>query len=289
MSKPFPTVGIIGAGNLSRMAVAPANELGIRVLLLGAEQKDLPSIRDFALQCDVISYESQSVALSIIKTLEAEGVVVRPSTGVFENLAVGINREYECEISVLVARSPHGQTTSWAPTQVMKRNTHVITITPALSITVDLSERAQKLALEIASQTGVVGVMTVEIFVSGQELLIKQLIVGLDASGNWSIDGSVTNQFEQHIRAIVDLPLGDPSITAPFVVTGNIMAGEKLDMYRPYLHLMARNPGLKFHQYNNEVFVGQQVGQVALAGEDAEHLIHEIEHALDYFSGMIDE
>jgi 5-(carboxyamino)imidazole ribonucleotide synthase len=271
------------------MAVAPANELGIRVLLLGAEQKDLPSIRDFALQCDVISYESQSVALSIIKTLEAEGVVVRPSTGVFENLAVGINREYECEISVMVARSPHGQTTSWAPTQVIKRNTHVITITPAPSISADLSERAQKLALEIASQTGVVGVMTVEIFVSGQELLIKQLIVGLDASANWSIDGSVTNQFEQHIRAIVDLPLGDPSITAPFVVTGNIMAGEKLDMYRPYLHLMARNPGLKFHQYNNEVFVGQQVGHVALAGKDAEHLIHEIEHALDYFSGMIDE
>jgi 5-(carboxyamino)imidazole ribonucleotide synthase len=52
---------------------------------------------------------------------------------------------------------------------------------------------------------------------------------------------------------------------------------------------MARNPGLKFHQYNNEVFVGQQVGHVALAGKDAEHLIHEIEHALDYFSGIIDE
>ena len=289
MSKPFPTVGIIGAGNLSRMAVAPANELGIRVLLLGAEQKDLASIRDFASQCDVISYESKSVSLSIIKSLEAEGVVVRPSSGIFETRAVDNNREFDFEICVMVARSPHGQTTSWAPTQVIERNTHVITITPAPSISLDLSERAQKLALEIASHIGVVGVMTVEIFVSGQELLIKQLIVGLDASGNWSIDGSVTSQFEQHIRAIVDLPLGDPSITAPFVVTGNIIAGKKLDMYRPYLHLMARNPGLKFHQYHSEASVGQQIGHIACAGEDVEHLIHEIEHALEYFRGMIDE
>lgn len=289
MNKPFPTVGIIGAGNLSRMAVAPANELGIRVLLLGAEQKDLASIRDFASQCDVISYESKSVSQSIIKSLEAEGVVVRPSSGIFETRALDNNREFDFEICVMVARSPHGQTTSWAPTQVIERNAHVITITPAPSISPDLSERAQKLALEIASQIGVVGVMTVEIFVSGQELLIKQLIVGLDASGNWSIDGSVTSQFEQQIRAIVDLPLGDPSITAPFVVTGNIIAGKKLDMYRPYLHLMARNPGLKFHQYHSEVSVGQQVGHITCAGEDVEHLIHEIEHALEYFSGMIDE
>ena len=289
MSKPFPTVGIIGAGNLSRMAVAPANELGIRVLLLGAEQKDLPSIRDFAVQCDVISYESKSVSLSTIKTLEAEGVVVRPSSSIFENLNFDDKKDFDFEISVMVARSPHGQTTSWAPTQVIEKNAHVITITPAPGISADLSERAQKLALEIATQVGVVGVMTVEIFIIRQQLFLKQLLIGLNASGNWSIDGSVTSQFEQHIRAIVDLPLGDPSMTAPFVVTGDIIAGEKLDMYRPYLHLMARTPGLKFHQYNNEVSIGQQVGHIALAGEDIVHLIDEIEHALDYFSGAIDE
>jgi phosphoribosylaminoimidazole carboxylase (NCAIR synthetase) len=289
VSKPFPTVGIIGAGNLSRMAIAPANELGIDVLLLGSEHKDLQSIRKFVSQCDVLTYEAKSIPLSIIKSLEAEGVVVRPPSIIFESLAFDHPSTIDFEISVMVARSPHGQTTSWSPTQVIKTNDSVFTITPAPNISAEISEKAQKLALETASKAGATGVMTVEIYVIGQELFVKQLLIGLADSGNWSIEGSVTSQFEQHIRAILDLPLGDPTLTAPFIVTGSVIAGEKLDMYRPYLHLMARNPGLKFHQYNNEVTTGQQVGYLTLVGDNLEHVLHEVEHAMDYFSGAIDE
>jgi 5-(carboxyamino)imidazole ribonucleotide synthase len=108
-------------------------------------------------------------------------------------------------------------------------------------------------------------------------------------SGHWTIDGAVTSQFEQHLRAILDLPLGDPSMTADIAVMGNILGGEKTDMYRPYLHLMARNPELKFHQYKKEVRVGRKIGHVTAVGSDLLQLTTDVQHARDYMSGAIDE
>lgn len=271
------------------MSLAAATELGINVLLLGAEQKDLQSIRDFASQCDVLTFEPGSTPLSIIKSLEAEGLVIRPSSTVWQKLFTGNIIQCDFEISVMVARSPHGQTTSWAPTQVIARSGSVLTITPAPKLSAALSEKAQKAALEIAADIGVIGVINVEIFITGEELSIKQVNIGLNDAGNWSIEGAVTSQFEQHMRAVLDLPLGDPSMTSQFAVTGKVIAGAKPDMYRPYLHLMARNPGLKFHQYKNEASQGHPVGHITLLGEDLELLLSEIEHAVDYFNGSIDE
>jgi 5-(carboxyamino)imidazole ribonucleotide synthase len=108
-------------------------------------------------------------------------------------------------------------------------------------------------------------------------------------SGHWSIEGSVTSQFEQHLRAILDLPLGSPQMTAPYAVMGNVLGAEKSDMYRPYLHLMARNPSLHFHQYKKEVRVGRKIGHITACGEDLVDLIQEVQHSRDYMSGVIDE
>jgi 5-(carboxyamino)imidazole ribonucleotide synthase len=108
-------------------------------------------------------------------------------------------------------------------------------------------------------------------------------------SGYWSIDASRTSQFEQHLRAILDLPLGDPSMTNDYAVMGNIVGKNKTDMYRPYLHLMARNPSLKFHMYSKHVRPGLEVGHINAFGKDLAELQSEIEHAVDYMSGEIDE
>jgi 5-(carboxyamino)imidazole ribonucleotide synthase len=164
-----------------------------------------------------------------------------------------------------------------------------LTISPAQSITSELAERAQKLALDIAAEVGVVGVMAVEMFVKGEQLLINELAMRPHNSGHWTIDGSRTSQFEQHLRAILDLPLGDPAMTTPYSVMGNILGGEKSDMYRPYLHLMARNPDLKFHQYKKEVRVGRKIGHVTAVGSDLLQLRSDVEHARQYMSGDIDE
>ena len=197
--------------------------------------------------------------------------------------------EFDSEIAVMVARSPHGQASTWAPTQTIQENGICTrTVTPA-AVSSEVSEKASALALAIAERVGLIGVMAVEMFVKGNQLFINELAMRPHNSGHWTIEGSVTSQFEQHLRAILDLPLGDPSMTASFAVMGNILGGDKSDMYRPYLHLMARNPELKVHQYMKEVRPGRKIGHVNAVGEDLLHLEELIVHARDYMSGEIDE
>ena len=370
MSNHFPTVGVIGAGQLARMSVAPAAALGVNLLLLAndtqdsgaqitnhvvGDYKDLETVRAFARKCDVITFEHELIPLSIVKALEADGVVVRPSSASFiysqdkaqmrarlssfpspKNAVVTKSEEvrdfpviakaisggydgrgvwkinsqtelaavlkevgkvlieelidFDYEVAVMVARSPHGQATTWAPTQTIQHDgICVMTITPAPQLSNDLSEKAQKLALDIAHEIGVIGVMAVEIFVKGQELFINELAMRPHNSGHWTIEGSLTSQFEQHLRAVLDLPLGNPQMTAPIAVMGNILGGDKEDMYRPYLHLMARTPELKFHHYKKEVRPGRKIGHVNLLGDNLLELTQEVQHALDYMSGEIDE
>jgi 5-(carboxyamino)imidazole ribonucleotide synthase len=198
--------------------------------------------------------------------------------------------DFDSEIAVMVARSPHGQATSWAPVETVQEDgICTLTITPAQNISPAVAEKAQQLALDIAQLVGVVGVMAVEMFVKGDQLFINELAMRPHNSGHWSIEGSVTSQFEQHLRAILDLPLGSPALTHPYSVMGNILGGEKTDMYRPYLHLMAKSPELHFHQYKKEVRPGRKVGHVTACGSDLVHLTQEVTHARDYMNGVIDE
>jgi 5-(carboxyamino)imidazole ribonucleotide synthase len=331
----FPTLGVIGGGELARMFVAPAAALGVDLLIYASDQndsaaqicnheigsyKDLSVIRKFAKKCDVITFADELIPLSIIRAIEADGVVVRPSSAALElsqnkealglKLLSDLGPEYkeksgkflikrpldiDYEITVMVARSPHGQATTWAPTvDVEKDGISVMSITPVPNLSQDLSEQVQKLALEIAEVAGVVGVAAVEIFVKDEVIFINDLEMGPHVSGLWTIEGARTSQFEQHLRAVLDLPLGDPTMTAPIAVVGHMfiggkLVGRKIDMYRPYLHLMARTPGLKFHQYGNEVSPGRKAGHITLLGERFEDLTNEIQHAIDYMSGEIDE
>jgi 5-(carboxyamino)imidazole ribonucleotide synthase len=315
----FPVVGFIGAGSLARLHLAPAIALGVGLKVL-AESKDdsaaqvcqyilgdcnnLSHVLDFASQCDLLTYEDGHIGLSIIKGLEAAGIRVYPRhstlnhTGDKEQLARLLNElspsphhsGSEPNFAVTVARSAHGQACTWSPTEVMIRDGNVIgTITPATSITPEISQIAAELALTVADRVGLVGVMTVEMTCKNGELSISELVMQPGFHGHWSIEGSLTSVYEQHLRAILDLPLGDPSMTAPFAVMGTVIGGQKRDMYRPYLHLMARNPELKVHQYMNEVAPGETVGHVTAAGDDLEHLKEIIDHARGYMSGEIDE
>jgi 5-(carboxyamino)imidazole ribonucleotide synthase len=198
--------------------------------------------------------------------------------------------DFDTEIAVMIARSPHGQATSWAPVETIQEDgICIMTVTPAQKISPAVAEQAQKIALEIAQAVGVVGVMAVEMFVKGDDLYINELAMRPHNSGHWSIEGAVTSQFEQHLRAILDLPLGSPAMNHKYAVMGNVLGGEKTDMYRPYLHLMARNPYLHFHQYKKEVRKGRKIGHVTACGDDLLHLTQEIEHARDYMSGVVDE
>ncbi len=335
MKNSFPTLGVIGGGDLARMYVAPATALGIELLLYVSDPndssaqicnheigsyKDLSAIRNFARKCDVITCVDELIPMSIVRAIEADGVVVRPSSAALEltrskealrlklvdvpglenkmkNVEVPIKEQLDCdyEITVIVARSPHGQATTWSPSiDVQKDGMSIISVTPVPKLSHDLSEQVQKVTLEIAQVVGLVGVAAVEMSIRGEEIFINDLAMGPHNSGLWTIEGARTSQFEQHLRAVLDLPLGDPTMTAPSAVVGHMLIGEKLvgrkiDMYRPYLHLMARTPALKFHQYRNEMSPGNKVGHITLLGDNLDDLTNEIQHAIDYISGEIDE
>jgi 5-(carboxyamino)imidazole ribonucleotide synthase len=198
--------------------------------------------------------------------------------------------DFDSEIAIMVARSPHGQAATWAPTwTVQNGGICTTTVTPVPDISEELANEATKFALTISQGISLVGVMAVELFQVGNRLIVNELAMRPHNSGHWTIEGSKTSQFEQHIRAVLDLPLGETSLTADWAVMGNILGGEKSDMYRPYLHLMARTPGLKFHHYRKEVRPGRKIGHVTLLGADLVELRQEVQHALDYLSGAVDE
>ena len=197
---------------------------------------------------------------------------------------------FDYEISVMVARSPHNQAATWPATLTIQSNgICTTTVTPVPDISDELANKVQAAALEIASGISLVGVMAVEMFIVGEDFYINELALRPHNSGHWSIEGCITSQFEQHLRAILDLPLGSTALRSKYSVMGNVLGGEKSDMYRPYLHLMARTPELKFHQYGKEVKPGRKIGHVTLCGENLLELQLEVAHAVDYMNGVIDE
>lgn len=285
MFEEFPTVGLIGDGALLRLMVSPALALGVELVNLeDVIGSDLPK------KCSVASVIGDSISASQVKMLEISGHSFRPNSSSMAfvkewNESQDPSEPSDAVFSVVVARSPHGQASSWAPAEILREGSASITITPAPSLSQEKTGVAQRLALDLAKETGAVGVVVVEMALADGELSARHISLGPNLTGTWSIDGSRTSQFEQHLRAILDLPLGDPSLLTPFVVTGTYF-GER-NMYRPYLHLMARSPGLKIHQYLTGV--SQAQGHVTAMGSDLLDLRECVTHAVEYMSGVIDE
>jgi 5-(carboxyamino)imidazole ribonucleotide synthase len=129
----------------------------------------------------------------------------------------------------------------------------------------------------------------VELFDTPAGVLVNELAMRPHNTGHWTIEGSVTSQFEQHLRAVLDLPLGSPAPRAPFTVMVNVLGGDLPDLYPAYLHCMARDPGLKIHVYGKQVRAGRKVGHVTVSGDDVDDLRQRARHAAAYLRGDIDE
>ena len=199
--------------------------------------------------------------------------------------------DFVCELSAQVARSPHGQAVAYPVVRTVQTDgicTEVVAPAPGLQD--EQAVQAQAIALAVAGSLDVVGMLAVEMFqTSDGRIIINELAMRPHNSGHWSIDGAVTSQFENHLRAVLDLPLGDPSLLAPHAVMVNVLGGDKPDMYYGYLHTMARDPGLHVHMYGKDVRPGRKNGHVTAVGDDLDELLIRAHHAADYFTGVIDE
>jgi 5-(carboxyamino)imidazole ribonucleotide synthase len=147
-------------------------------------------------------------------------------------------------------------------------------IAPAPGLPADLAIEAQELALRIASALDVVGMLAVELFETSRGILVNELAMRPHNSGHWTIDGARTSQFEQHLRAVLDLPLGSPAPLVPggHTVMANVLGGTDPDIYDRYIHVMAADPGVKVHFYGKDVRPGRKIGHVTVVGTPADDI-----------------
>jgi len=178
------------------------------------------------------------------------------------------------ELSALVARSPSGQAVAYPVSEsVQTDGICVETTTPAPGLTEEQATACQKLALEIARDLEVTGILAVELMQRADgSVVVNELAMRPHNTGHWSIDGAVTSQFENHLRAVLDLPLGDPAARAPWTVMRNVLGGTRTDLVEGLRHVLARDPGLKVQLYGKDVVPGRKVGHVTAVGADLDEV-----------------
>ncbi len=197
--------------------------------------------------------------------------------------------DFRRELSALVARSPSGQAAAYpvvATLQVDGICAEVVA--PAPELDPRLAAEAQELALRIAGELGVTGILAVELFETADGILINELAMRPHNTGHWTQDGAVTSQFENHLRAALDLPLGSPEPRARWTVMVNILGGHNPDvgrLYDGYPHALARDPRLRVHLYGKDLRPGRKVGHVNTYGDDLEDCLERARHAAAWFRG----
>ena len=378
----FPVVGVVGGGQLARMMQQPAIALGVQLHVLAdsrndsasqvvhdvsvGDYRDLDTLRRFADNCDVLTFDHEHVPTDHLHALVDAGVTVRPgpdalvfaqdkglmrdrlavlgspvplwrhvhsaddvasfatdvggwpvvikaTRGGYDGKGVWVVNDsggasevlshaqvpgflveqlvpFTRELSAMVARSPSGQAVAYPVVETLQvKGICREVYAPAPGISEDHAVEAQQAALRIAGELGVVGMLAVEMFDTPDGVMVNELAMRPHNSGHWGMDGAVTSQFENHLRAVLDLPLGDPTALAPFTVMVNILGGDLPDLYPAYLHCMARDPGLKIHVYGKTVKPGRKVGHVNVVGDDVDSLVERARHAAAYLRGDIDE
>lgn len=175
------------------------------------------------------------------------------------------------ELSALVARSPFGQGAAWPVVETIQRHGQcAVVLAPAPGLAPEVAERAQQMALRLADELGVVGVMAMELFETDDgELVVNELAMRPHNSGHWSMDGSTTSQFEQHLRAVLDYPLGATDAVAGPVVMANVLGAAQapsMSMDERVHHLMARIPDAKIHLYGKGERPDRKIGHVNIVG-----------------------
>lgn len=354
-----PVVGVIGAGQLARMMLAPATALDLDLRVLAARPDDgaarawpavsigAPDDEDAVLgfgdQCDVVTFDHELVPPALIDKLTdrvevrpgpaallaaqdkvhqrraftdmglpvprfaaARGagerarrgeelgwpVVVKAPRGGYDGRGVAVATDtngleaawkevgepdtvlleehvpLEREIAVLLARGPSGTLEQWPVVDTRQEDGILVELTVPAAIAAPLRRDAATIAGRIAEALGVVGVMAVELFVTSEGLLINEIALRPHNSGHWTIEGAVTSQFEQHLRAVVGLPLGSAAATAPAIASVNVLgAGEGRDpadrLARGLAHADAH-----VHLYAKEPRPGRKVGHVTVRADD---------------------
>jgi len=199
--------------------------------------------------------------------------------------------DFRRELSALAVRAPNGQAAAYPVVESVQRDgiCHEV-VAPAPDLDPTLAGEAQRLALFLAGELDVTGVLAVELFeTTDGRILVNELAMRPHNTGHWTQDGAVTSQFENHLRAVLDLPLGSPAPRASWTVMVNILGGaaETGRLYDGYPHALARDPHLRVHLYGKDLRPGRKVGHVNAYGDDLTDCLERARHAAAWFAGEL--
>ncbi|HET6482424.1 MAG TPA: 5-(carboxyamino)imidazole ribonucleotide synthase [Actinoplanes sp.] len=210
-------------------------------------------------------YDGRGVWL--LESPEEAAELVATGTPLIVEERVSLRRE----LAALVARSPFGQVAAYPVVETVQQDGICVEVlAPAPDLPEALALKAQQLAIDLATELGVVGLLAVELFETSDGIVVNELAMRPHNSGHWTIEGARTSQFEQHLRAVLDYPMGETSLTAPAVVMANVLGGEPggISIDERLHHLFAEDPGARVHLYGKQVRPGRKIGHVTVLGDD---------------------
>jgi 5-(carboxyamino)imidazole ribonucleotide synthase len=196
--------------------------------------------------------------------------------------------DFRRELAQLIARRPSGESAAWPVVETVQRDgVCAEVIAPAPGANGRVAEAAADIARRVADGLGVTGVLAVEMFeTTDGRILINELAMRPHNSGHWSIEGAVTSQFEQHLRAVLDLPLGSTGTRDEWSVMVNILGGPaEGSLQDRYPAALAAHPEAKFHGYGKEPRPGRKVGHVTVGGDELDDVVYRARAAAAYFEG----
>ena len=192
------------------------------------------------------------------------------------------------ELAQLVARRPSGEIAAWPVVETVQRDgVCAEVLAPAPGAAGRVAAVAADIAHRVADGLGVTGVLAVELFeTTDGRVLVNELAMRPHNSGHWSIEGAVTSQFEQHLRAVLDLPLGSTETRADWSVMVNILGGPAEGTLQDrYPAALAAHPDVKFHGYGKAPRPGRKVGHVTASGDDLDDVAYRARAAAVFFEG----
>jgi 5-(carboxyamino)imidazole ribonucleotide synthase len=253
----------------------------------------MPAWAEIKTASELDGFIAENGGVAILKTpiggYDGKGVaVVRSSVDASEwldnlekfggSLLVEQKVDFVRELAQLVARRPSGEIKHWPLVETVQRaGVCAEVLAPAPKTSSDAFAKAVGIAERVASGLEVTGVLAVELFETADgDFLINELAMRPHNSGHFSIEGSRTSQFEQHLRAVLDLPLGSTELIAEHAVMINLLGvDEKNDFVSTYPNAMAAHPAAKFHTYGKAARLGRKMGHVTVVGADPESVLSE--------------
>ena len=195
--------------------------------------------------------------------------------------------DFTRELAQLIARRPSGEARAWPLVETIQRDGVCdVVLAPAPVSDPETAAEAAHIGAIVAEGVDATGVLAVEMFETRDgRVLVNELAMRPHNSGHFSIEGSITSQFEQHLRAVTDLPLGDPAMAAPCAVMVNVLGGPaEGPMPVRYPAVLAAHPAAKIHSYGKLPRPGRKVGHVTVVGDSLDTALAEARAAADGFA-----